>query len=225
MQIMDMYSKMFRPRRNSLPSSNLHRSKTKVLPKTEYNPPKNSKVVHESKKLRSKTPACVKQLNYNESYTSNIRNYPEHSFSDGDEIPNNKTNFYKVYERNEMVKDKRPHLISSQPIDIPSKRLPDMAFQHTPPPYDPSQNFGTCKKFKDNDIEQLLVEKYALLKQLMNIDERCSSPNGDNFYAGAKFNNSPSPGDLPFPPMQWINTCQAEAKTIQKLPLLLNITI
>lgn len=225
--------KPFRPRRNSLPSRNnlstntLHRSKTKILPKTEYNPstPKNTKVVHESKKSKSKTPTCVKQLNYNELYTKNIRNYPEHSLSDGDDISHNKTSFYKIPKKNEIIKDKRPQLISSQPIDTPAKRLPEMAFHHTPPSYELPQKFGACKKFKENDIEQLLIEKYALLTQLMNIDERCSSPNGDNFYAGAKFNNSPSPGDLPFPPMQWINTCQAEAKTIQKLPLLLNITI
>jgi len=210
--------KPVRPRRNSLPSSNTHRSKTKVLPKTDYNVPNNSKVFHESFRPKSKTSSFIK---HNESYTRNSRNFINHSLSDGDEISDNKTSFLKVTKQNHVIKDKRPQLSHSQPIDTPNKRTQDIPLHHSPPTYEFPKNSGPYKKFKEDDIKQLVVEKYALLKQLMNIDES----NGDNFYAGAKFNNCPSPGDLPLPPMQWLNSCQAQAKTIQKTPLLFNITM
>lgn len=215
--------KPIRPRRNSLPS-NVHRTKTKIVPKTDYIAPKNSKVIHESKRPKSKTPACVK-LNYNESCSSNVRHFGDHSLSDGDDILNSRTTYHKETNQNHIIKDKKPQLIRSQPIDTPSKRLQEVPLRHSPPSYESPQKYGPYKKFKEDDIEQLVIQKYALLKQLMNIDERCRSPNGDNFYAGAKFNNCPSPGDLPLPPMQWLNSCQAQAKTMQKPHLLFNITI
>lgn len=219
---MNMY-KPIQPRRNSLPS-NVQRSKTKVLPKNaDYYMPKNSKTIHESKRPKTRIPTCVKQLNYNECI-SNVRNFKEHSLSDGDEILDDRTTFNKTPKRNQMVKDKRPQMLHSQPIDTPS-RLQDVPLHHSPPSFESPKKFGPCKKFKENDIQQMVIEKYALLKQLINIDERCSSPGGDNFYAGAKFNNCPSPGDLPLPPMQWLNSCQAEAKKMRNSPLLFNITI
>lgn len=223
MQIMNMYQSTH-PRRNSLPS-NVNRSKTKVLPKTDCNLPKNPKMIHETKRPKSQTPTCNKQLNYNESYTNNVRNFMEHSLSDGDEISDDRKTFHKVAKKNQVAKEKRPQLLRSQPIDTPSKRLQDVPLHHSPPSYESPKKYGLCKKFKEDDIEQLVIEKYALLKQLMNIDERCGSPNGDNFYAGAKFNNSPSPGDLPLPPMQWLNSCQAQEKKMRNSPFLFNITI
>lgn len=224
MQITNMY-KPIRPRRNSLPS-NVHRSKTKFLPKAEFSVNKNSFVIHESKKPKSKTPICVKQLNYNESHTGNVRTFMDHSLSDGDDILDNRAKFHKVAKNNQIVvKDRKPKLLCSQPIDTPAKYQQEVPLHHTPPSYESPQKFGPYKKFKEDDIEQLVIEKYVLLKQLMNIDERCSSPYGDNFYAGAKFNNCPSPGDLPLPPMQWLNTCHAQAKSMRKSPLIFNITI
>ncbi|XP_025419384.1 uncharacterized protein LOC112689760 [Sipha flava] len=222
MQIANMY-KPIRPRRNSLPT-NVHRSKTKTLPKSEYNLPKNSKMIHESKRSVSKTPTCVKQLNYNESPTKNVRTFMDHSLSDGDDISDDRTKFHKSTKKNQVIKDKRTEL-RSKPIDTPSKCLPEVPLNHTPPSYESPQKYGPHKKFKEDDIQQIVIEKYALFKQLMGIDERCGSPNGDNFYAGAKFSNCPSPGDLPLPPMQWLNSCQAQAKTMQKSHLIFNITI
>lgn len=215
---------MYKPvhqRRNSLPSNNMHRCKTKILPKTDYNITKSSKVFHDPRRPKSKTLTCVKQLSYNEPHISGLRNFMDHSLSDGDEVLDNKIPFHKVIKQNHTIKDKRHQILRSQPIDTPTKRVQDIPLHHSPPSYESPQKFGSYKKFKENDIKHLVIEKYALLKQLMNIDES----NGDNYYAGAKFSNCPSPGDLPLPPMQWLNSCQAQAKTMQNSALLFNITI
>ncbi|XP_050438408.1 uncharacterized protein LOC126844327 [Adelges cooleyi] len=226
MKITKMFKPM-RPRRNSLPS-NTHRSKTKVLPKTDCNPLKSSKLIHDSRKPKSKTPACVKHLSYDESHskTKIIRNFVDRSLSDGDDnITDDRTLFHKGTKRNQHTKDKRPNLLRSQPIDTPFKRLQDVPLHHSPPSYESPKKFGQCKKFKEDDIQQMVIEKYALLQQLMSFNERCQSPGDDKYYAGAKFNNCPSPGDLPLPPTQWLSSCQAEAKKMQKSHLLFNITI
>lgn len=219
MQIINMY-KQIRPRRNSLPSTNnMNRSRTKILPKT-------SKLIHEAKKPKSSMATCVKQLNYNESPSNGVKNGLDHSLSDGDEISNDRKTFEKILNPNQTIKDKRPpQLLRSQPIDTPSKRVQEVPLSHSPPSYESPQKYGHCKKFKDDDIKQLVIEKYALLKQLINIDEGFDSPNGDNFYAGAKFSNCPSPGDVPLPPLQWLNFCQSQANTMQNSPLIFNITI
>jgi len=223
MQIVNMY-KSIRPRRNSLPNSNgVHRSKTKTLPNA-------SKVFHESKTSKSNTTdAFVKQLNfnYNELYSNGVRNnLMDHSLSDGDEISNDRTAFEKMLKPNQTTDDKTPRVLRSHPIDMSSKHVREVPLNHSPSSYESPQKYGQCKKFKkDNSIKQLVIEKYALLKQLMNIDERCVSPSGDNFYAGAKFSNCPSPRDLPLPPLQWLNTCQSQAKTMQNSHLIFNITI
>lgn len=218
MQIVDMFKPIY-SRRNSLPNS-VHRSKTKSLPpKTEYNPTKNSITIHDSKRPKSKTPPTCFKLNPNESYTGNVRNYMDHSLSDGDQVV--KRTFQKV----EKKMTKKPQLVRSQPIDAPNKRLQEMPLHHTPPSYESPQKHGGHKKFKEDHIEQLVIEKYALFKQLMSIDERCGSPQSDNFYAGAKFSICPSPGDLPLPPMHWLNSCQAQENSMQKSHLIFNITI
>lgn len=211
-QTVNMY-KPVRPRRNSLPSSKIDRSKTKDTFKTYYSVPDSNTMPRDSFRPKSKTSSFVKQ---NESYIRNNRTFMNQSMSDGDDISDSKTSFFKVAKQTHVIKDKRPQVSRSQPIDMPNKRLQETPLHHSPP-----INSGPNKKFKEDDIKQLVIEKYAILKQLMNIDES----NGDNFYAGAKFNNSPSPRDLPLPPMQWLNSCQAEAKKMQKSTLLFNVTM